>query len=351
LSVLAAVGQIDGNLRAAIDRDLPKVAPAFFAVDIQKDQLDAFRAAARADPAVSRVETAPMLRGIITKINGRPAREVAGNHWVLRGDRGVTYSATPPEGTVLTEGKWWPEDYAGPPLLSFAAEEGRELGLKLGDRLAVNILGREIEAEIVNFREVDFSTAGISFVMAMNPAALAAAPHTSIATIYATPEAEARLMAALGDAFPNVTLIRVRDAIERVTSVLAGIAAAVTWGALATLVTGLVVLIGAAAAGERARAYEAAVLKTLGATRAQVLASFALRSALFGLAAGVVAILAGGLAGWAVMHFVMEVDYRFEPASALAIVAGGAALTTLAGLAFAWRPLSVRPARVLRASE
>ncbi|PRX37409.1 putative ABC transport system permease protein [Meinhardsimonia xiamenensis] len=351
LSVLAAIGQIDANLRGAIARDLPKVAPAFFAVDIQKDQLEPFRSMALADPAVSRVETAPMLRGIITRINGRPAREVAGDHWVLRGDRGVTYSARPREGTVLTEGAWWPEDYAGPPLLSFAAEEAAELGLRLGDRLTVNILGREIEAEIVNFREVDFSNAGIGFVMAMNPGALAAAPHTSIATIYAAPEAEARLMAALGDAFPNVTLIRVRDAIERVTSVLAGIAAAVTWGALATLVTGLVVLIGAAAAGERARAYEAAVLKTLGATRATVLANFALRSAIFGLAAGVVAIVAGGLAGWAVMHFVMEVRFRFEPVSAIAIVAGGAALTTLAGLAFAWRPLSVRPARVLRSAE
>ncbi|MDO8883623.1 FtsX-like permease family protein, partial [Pseudotabrizicola sp.] len=119
----------------------------------------------------------------------------------------------------------------------------------------------------------------------------------------------------------------------------------------ATLLTGFVVLIGAAAAGERARVYEAAVLKTLGATRGRILASFALRSALMGAAAGGVAIVAGGLAGWAVMVFVMETSYRFEPISALAIVAGGVIATLGAGLAFALRPLAARPAQVLRSAE
>ena len=111
------------------------------------------------------------------------------------------------------------------------------------------------------------------------------------------------------------------------------------------------VLIGAAAAGERARTYEAAVLKTLGATRRAVLANFALRSALMGLAAGLVAIAAGGAAGWGVTRFVMDTEFRFEPASAIAIVTGGVLTTLIAGLAFTWRPLAARPARVLRASE
>jgi len=122
-------------------------------------------------------------------------------------------------------------------------------------------------------------------------------------------------------------------------------------GAAATLLTGFIVLIGAAAAGERRRVYEAAILKTVGATRGRILASFALRSAMLGAAAGAVAILGGGLAGWGVMTFVMDSDYAFEPASALAIVTGGALATLLAGLAFAWRPLAARPAQVLRARE
>ena len=351
LTVLAAVGQIDANLRGAIARDLPEVAPAFFMVDIQPGQMDAFQERLNSDPAVEKVESAPMLRGIITQINGRPAEDVAGEHWVLRGDRGVTYSDLPPEGTNITHGEWWSEDYSGPPLVSFATEEGLELGLDLGDEITVNILGRDIVASIANFREVDFSTAGIGFIMSMNPGALAGAPHTFISTIYADDEAEAEILRDISNAFPNVTAIRVKDAIDRVSEVLAGIAAAITYGALATLVTGGVVLIGAAAAGIHARTYEAAILKTLGASRKTILSSFTLRSAFLGAAAGIVAIAAGAMAGWGVMTFVMETDYVFEPVSALLIVSGGVAATLLAGLVFAWSPLAARPARVLRARE
>lgn len=351
LSVLAAVGQIDWNLRTAIDRDLPTRAPAFFFVDIQPDQIDPFLALMQANPDVSKTESAPMLRGVITRINDRPAREVAGDHWVVRGDRGITYAAAPAEGTKITAGTFWPADYTGAPQVSFAAKEAAEIGLKLGDTVTVNILGRDITATVTSFREVDFSSAGMGFVMALNPAAVAGAPHTHIATVYAPPAAEGAILREVTRTWPNVTAIRIREAIDRVSEALSAIATATAWAAAATLVTGFVVLIGAAAAGERARSYESAILKTLGASRRQILTSFALRSALLGAAAGAVAVVAGGVAGWAVMTFVMEVAYQFEPVSALAIVAGGILATLISGLAFAARPLAVRPAQTLRAQD
>ncbi|MEL6170143.1 MAG: FtsX-like permease family protein [Pseudomonadota bacterium] len=351
LTVLATIGQIDANLRGAIARDLPEVAPSFFVVDIQTDQLQPLRDFLGSDDRVTDVQSAPMLRGIITRINGEEARSVAGDHWVLEGDRGITYSTAQPENAVVTDGAWWPEDYAGPPLVSFASEEGAELGLELGDLLTINVLGRDIVAEVANFREVDFSTAGIGFILSMNASALAGAPHSHIATIYGDASADAAILRGVSETFPNVTAIRVRDAIDRVSEILAGIAAAVTYGALATLVTGAVVLVGTAAAGERARTYEAAILKTLGASRGDILVNFALRSAILGAAAGFVAVVAGMAAGWGVMTFVMETDYIFEPVSALAIVLGGLLLTLLAGVVFAWRPLAARPATVLRAQE
>ncbi|GLS87495.1 drug:proton antiporter [Cypionkella aquatica] len=351
LTVLAAVGQIDANLRAAISRDLPTRAPAFFFVDIQPDQIDGFRSKLTANPAVSKVDSAPMLRGIITQINGQDARKVAGEHWVLAGDRGITYAASQPANTKLTEGAWWPDNYQGPPQISFAAEEAAELGLKRGDNLTINILGRDITAEITSLREVDFSNAGIGFVLTLNPAAVAGAPHTDIATVYADAGAEAAILRDVATAYPNVTAISVKAAIGRVTEALTAIAKATTIAAMATLLTGFVVLMGAAASGERARIYESAVLKTLGASRARILLSFALRAALMGAAAGTVAIIAGGLAGWAVMRFVMDSPYAFEPASAFTIVLGGIAATLLASLIFVLRPLAARPAQVLRAQE
>ncbi|RYG90552.1 FtsX-like permease family protein [Loktanella sp. IMCC34160] len=351
LAVLASVGQIDGNLRNAFADELPAVAPSYFFVDIQPDQIDGFKARLADDPAVSDVDAAPMLRGIITRINGQPAEEVAGGHWVIRGDRGVTYSAGIPEDTTVTEGNWWPRDYDGPPLVSFSAEEAAEIGLSIGDTITVNILGRDITATISSFREVNFETMGIGFVMLMNPGALQGAPHSWIATVYSEPEAEAAILRDLAGAYPNITAIRIRDAIGQVMELVQGIAAGVRYGALATLVTGFLVLIGAAAAGEQARTYEAAVLKTLGATRARILSSFALRAALLGAAAGAVALFAGIAGGWAVMTFIMESDFTVIWGNALWIVVGGILATMLAGLGFALRSLGAKPAQVLRARE
>ncbi|MFD1157613.1 ABC transporter permease [Roseovarius aestuarii] len=351
LSVLAAIGQIDSNLRGAISRDLPGRAPSFFFVDLQKDQMPGFLERLTSDPAVSKIDRAPMLRGILSKINGRPAREVAGGHWVVEGDRGISYAGPLPERTTITEGEWWGEDYDGPPQISFAAEEASELGLKLGDEITVNILGRDIIATLSSMREVDFSTAGMGFVMVMNRTALEGAPHTFIATTYAEPGAEAAIMTDITNTYPNVTAIRVRDAVDRVADLLAGLARASTWGAAATLLTGFFVLIGAAAADQQARRHEAAVLKTLGATRAQILSSLALRALLLGVAAGVVALGAGLLGGWAVSHYIMETRFSISWPSALAIITGGIGVSLLAGLGFAMGPLSARPSRILRARD
>lgn len=351
LSVLAVVGQIDANFRAAIARDLPAKAPSFFFIDIQDAELQPFLDQMAADPAVSKVERAAMLRGILTRINGRPARDVVGDHWVVTGDRGITFADQPPPGTKVTKGKWWPKGYDGPPQVSFAAAEAAEMGLKLGDKLVLNILGRDIEATITSFRKVDFSNAGMGFVMAISPNAVAGAPHTSIATVYAEPEAEAGILRDTSKAFPNVTAISVKEAIDQVVSALGAIATATVMAAGAVLVTGLVVLVGGAAAGVRARVQEAAVLKVLGATRGRILVSFALRSALMGGAAGLVAIVAGGVGGWAVLRLVMDLPYVFEPWSALGIVLGGMIATLAAGLVFAYVPISARPAQVLRSAE
>lgn len=351
LSVLAAVGQIDGNLRNAISGNLPDIAPSYFFVDIQKDQIDGYTERLQSDPAVERIQSAPMMRGVVTAINGRPAREVAGDHWVVRGDRGITYAEAMPKDTKLTAGEWWAEDYTGPPLISFAAEEAEEIGLDLGDTLTINILGRDITGTIASFREVDFSTAGIGFILTLNPAALSGAPHSFISTVYAEEEAEAQILRDLSTAYPNITAIRVRDAIDRVADMLSGLAAATSYGAAATLLTGLLVLFGAASAGTTARSYEAAILKTLGVTRRSIFISFALRSALLGLLAGSVALAAGIAGGWAVSTYIMETEFSIIWPSALAIIGGGILATLLASLAFAWGPVNATPARVLRAKE
>lgn len=352
LAVLAAVGQIDGNLRRAIAADLPERAPSFFFVDLQKDQMPWFLERLETDPAVSRTDNAPMLRGIISRINGRPATEVAPGHWVVEGDRAVSYADALPARTKITAGTWWGEGYTGSPQLSFAAEEAMEMGIGIGDEITVNILGRDITAPITSLREVDFSSVGMGFVLLMNPTAVAGAPHTFIATVYADSQAaEEAILRDVTDRYPNVTAINVRDALIQVTDLLGGLASATSWGASVTLLTGFLVLIGAAAADQRARTYEAAILKTLGATRARILLSLILRAAILGAAAGLVALGAGIGGGWAVSYFVMETPFTVIWPSALGIILGGMLVTLFAGMGFALGPLRTRPARTLRSRE
>ena len=351
LSVLAAIGQVDGNMRQAIADQLPDVAPSYFFVDIQSSQMPDFLDRVNNDTAITKIESAPMLRGIVTEINGRPASETAGEHWVLQGDRGLTYSANKPTNATLTDGTWWSPDYDGPPLVSFSSEEALEMGLQLGDSLTINVLGKDITATITSFRNVDFRSAGMGFILSMNPTALQGAPHSHIATVYAAEDQEARILRDLANAFPNITAIRVRDAIDLAGGILKNIAAATSYGAGITLFTGLLVLIGAIAAGERARSYEAAILKTLGASRRQILLSFAQRSAITGLSAGLVALGFGMTAGWAVCTFVFDLSYTIIWPSALLIVIGGVGSTLIAGLIFASRSLNASPSRTLRSRQ
>ncbi|MEL6317636.1 MAG: FtsX-like permease family protein, partial [Pseudomonadota bacterium] len=358
LTVLTAIGLVDVNLRRFVTDQLPATAPAYFFVDIQNADLERFVAQAEAQPGVERIETAPMLRGVITRINGVSSSDWLASgrgsqdfEWVLRGDRGVTYAAEPPQGTQIVDGDWWPADYSGAPQVSFGAEQAQGLGLRLGDEITVNVFGRDITAEITSFRKVEFRSGGINFLMVFDPGVLRGAPHAHIATIYGEEPSPGLYLRELARAFPTVTAVRSAEFLARVEQVLRDLAAAARAGAAVTLITGLVVLLGAAAASQRRQIYEAAILKTLGASRGALIAGLALRAAMFGAAAGVVAIGAGALGAWAVITFVLDGRFQFDAATAAFVVLAGVFATLAASAAFAYGPLSARPARVLRSRE
>src|SRR6185312_11893112 len=145
--------------------------------------------------------------------------------------------------------QWWPADYKGPPLVSFAADLARGMKLKIGDTITVNVLGRDLTATIANLREIDWSSLNINFAMVFSPEPLDEAPQSFIATARTPPAEEAALERAVTDAFPNVTAIPVKDALATLSSIVAAIAAAVRLTAAATLAAGALVLAGAIAAG------------------------------------------------------------------------------------------------------
>jgi len=351
LTTLAAIAQIEGNLRRQLEAEMPDRAPNFFFIDIQPDQAARFDQLARSLPGVEEVKRVPSLRARVVAVKGVPAEQVQvtpETAWALRGDRGLTYAARPPEGTRVVAGHWWPEDYRGPPLLSFDAGIAEGWGVGIGDTITVNVLGRNIDLRIANLRQVDWRGLGLNFTMVASPGLLEAAPHTNIATIRGDPRRDAEVLRAITDAFPNVSGIRVRDALEAVAGLLGRVGVALSATGGITLLAGLLVLGGAVAAGQRQRVRDAVVLKTVGATRAQIRAAWLVEYALVGLVAGLLAALAGSAGAWAVVHFVMRADWVPLPGLLAATVAGCAVLTLACGHLGTALALRVRPGPLLR---
>ena len=351
LAVLAAVALVQGNLAVEVETRLAERAPAEFFIDIQPDQLAGFAEIVRATPGASFAEM-PMLRGRITRINGTPveAAQVAPEaQWALRSDRGLTYAAEPPAGSQITAGSWWPSDYRGPPLISFDAELAQGMGLKVGDTLTVNLLGRDITATIASLRRIDWARLGINFTIVFAPGALEAAPQTHFAAVYVAPgDAEDRLVRLVTESFANVSAIPVRDGLEAVARVIATIGAALRLVALITLAAGILVLGGAVAAGHRRRVYDAVVLKVLGATRGAIAAAFLIEHGLLGLVAALVAAGLGTLAAYGLVTGPMHSEWIFLPMPLAAILGLAIALTLAFGFASTWRALGARPAAYLR---
>jgi putative ABC transport system permease protein len=355
LALLVTVIQIDGNLRRQFLAALPDRAPSFFFVDIQAADADRFEAFLRARAPQARLERVPMLRGRIMAINGVRAEDVQpapSAAWVLQSDRGITYANEVPAGSWLVEGQWWGPDYSGPPLVSMEKKIADGLGLKLGDPITVNVLGRNITARVANLRSVDWQSLGINFVLVFSPGTFAGAPHTHIATLTypggGTADEETALLRAVAEAYPAVTTVRVKDALDAVGGLIRNLVLAVRGASMVALAAAVLVLAGALAAGHRHRVYDAVVLKTLGATRGRLIGAYALEYLLLGTATALFGVAAGSIAAWLVVTEVMTLSFVWLPGPALAAAFSALVITVAFGLIGTFAALGHKPAVVLR---
>ena len=353
LTLLATVTLLDRSITSEVNNALPARAPSFFFVDIQPDQTAAFDKSILSFKSASDYQRTPMIRGRITALNGVPAAEAkvaSDTKWIVSGDRGITYAATPPPGTTITEGKWWPADYNGPTLISLDQAAAQGTGLKLGDSMTVNVLGREITGHIASLRKVNFTTGGQNFVLVLSPGVIDKAPHSFLATVRVGPEDENAMYNAITDKYPNVSTVRVKDAIAQVDSLLQQLATGISAASLVTILAGLLVLAGTIAAGARTRLYDATVLKVVGATRFQIALVYIAEYGFLGVATGIIALAAGSLAAMAAATQILDIGFVFDAGAAAITVLGGGAATLLFGLIGALAALRARPAARLRSS-
>jgi len=354
LAVLVTITQIDGNLRRQFMAALPEHAPSFYFIDIPSTEADRFTAFLKQAAPESTVEEVPMLRGRIVSARGVRAEDLkptTDSEWVLQSDRGLTSTGEIPKGSKIVEGEWWGAGYNGPPLVSIEKKIADGLKLKLGDEIVVNVLGRDIPAKIGNMRTIDWQGLGINFVLVFSPNAFRGAPYTHIATLTEThPDAtgDAAIVKSVAAAFPMITSVRVREALETIGTVVTNLVLAIRGASAVTLVSAVLVLGGALAAGHRHRVYDAVILKTLGATRGRLLGAYALEYLLIGFATAVFGVIAGSTAAWLIVTRLMTLSFVWQASSAAGVVASALIVTVGLGLAGTLLALNQKPAAVLR---
>ena len=354
--LLAAVqSAIDGNIAQRV----PKEAPDYFVLDVPRDKEPRFFALIQQDFPKAAIRTVPTMRGAVIAYGPKDKmvrvadlKEIPEGAWALRGERGLTYADTLPQGNSLTDGQWWSPFHRGEPLVSVDARFAEAVGLTVGDYLTIGILGVERTARVANIREIDWESMGFNFALVFSRNAIADAPHNLSATIDlpegADTAARGRLLRALVKEMPSSSVIEVGGILVEARKLLQQVSLATLAAAAVTVLAGLAVLMGAIAAARQARTYDTVMLRVLGASRRQILL---LQLAEYGLLAAVLALVAlslgGGLA-WVVITQLFEFDWLPDWGEVLGVLGLGVALVLAFALAGSLPLLRAKPARALR---
>ncbi|KKC31834.1 ABC transporter permease [Devosia psychrophila] len=352
LSLLLLIVTTQSNINDQIATEVSAEAPDFVLLDMNRDELAALVTFVAETPSVETLTTIPMLRGIITELNGAPApssedvpRDVAD---IFRGDTAMTWSSEVPPGTVIDEGAWWPADYTGHPQVSLSIEMRDALDLKLGDTITLSIAGRPLTMTIASFRTIDWRSPDFNFRIIVSPGLIEGAPQSFFGTIKASPGEASAIEADLIAALPQLTFVPVGDALARVRSVFDGLISAIALVCGTAVIAGVLVLAGALSVGRQQREADAVVMKVLGARRAFVILAFLIEYALLGAIAGLLAGLIALAGAWAASTYLLEIGFAVQPLQLVLLAVGIIIVTTATGAATTWSAMSARPADRLR---
>lgn len=351
--LLAAIqSAIDGNIQSRV----PQQAPDYFVLDIPRDGEADFRELVTNLDSEAAIRTVPALRGSVLAFGPQDGmtrvadlEEIPDGAWVLRGERGLTYTDTLPPGNSLTEGEWWDEGYEGEPLVSVEADAARAMGLEVGDYLTIGVLGIERDVRVANLRVIDWETMGFNYALVFSSNAISDAPHNLAATIELSDDSQSgALLRQMVTRFPSSSVIEIGQVLTEARTILEQVGAATLAAASVAVLAGLAVLMGAIAAARASRTYDTVVLRVLGASRKQVLG---LQLAEYGVLAALLAIVAlalGSTLAWFVITELFEFDWLPNWTQVLSVLGIGLLLVLGFALGGSLPLLKAKPARALR---
>lgn len=355
LGVLTVLGMylVQSRMSAQLEADLPEDAPTVFLVDIQPDQWDGVRTTLE-NAGAENLDSVEVVMARLQAINGVPVEELVpergedsgDRRWVLTREQRLTSLETLPEDNRIVDGALWSD--AERAEVSIEQDFAVDLGVGVGDTVTFNIQGVPLELLVSSIRTVEWERFSINFFLVVEPGVLDEAPRYRIASARLAATAELPLQDRLAATFPNVTMLRIREVLDKIIAVLRQLGFGVRLLGAFTVLAGIAILAGAVSAGAVRRGRQVALYKTLGMTRLQVVAVFTVEYALVGLVAGVLGTGGGVVLAWLVTRFGFEIAWAWSPGVYALAVTTTILLSVLAGLAASTRALAVRPLAVLR---
>jgi putative ABC transport system permease protein len=344
---------VQDQLARGLERDLPGGSPTAFLADVQPDQVDGLRALLGRERAHD-VRTVPFVVARLRAVDGRAVEDLARarakegrESWALAREQRLSFQAALPASNRLVAGRWW----SGEPGDEVSVEEefARGMGARVGSHLEFDVQGVPVSLRVTSLRHVEWRTFDINFFLLVEPGRLEQAPHVFVATARFASGAEQRIQDEVVARYPNITVVRVGEVLGKVAGVIRRIGLAVRVLGGFTAAAGLAILAGAIGATAARRGREVALLKTLGMTRGEVVAAYAVEYGVVGAVAGLLGGGFGTLLSWVVLTRLMDLAFTLPFGTLLAGVFAGTLLAVASGLAASVPALAMRPMEVLRA--
>ena len=350
LMALLALTLIRDDLLQNWKTSLPPDAPNRFLVNIQKDQLQPLEAFFK-ENAISQPPVFPMVRGRLTAINGKNI--VSGDFTDTRAKRlierefNLSWASEMSPDNLIVKGQWWGRGDTGKAVISVEEGIAKTVGIKVGDTLTYDVAGSPFTASVTSIRRVDWDSFRVNFFVVTPPGVLDDYPSSYITSFHLPPK-KADLMNHLIKSFPNFLVIDVASIIDQVQRVMDQVSRAVEFVFLFTLLAGFAVLYAAIASTQDERIHEAAIFRTLGAKRSQLVRSWAAEFAIIGGLAGVFAAAGASALGYAIGEYALNLSYSFNPWIWVTGLVTGVVGVTVAGLMGTRSVLSQTPLTILR---
>ena len=315
LTLLLTLSFVSNNLKKEISDSIPSMAPDLFFVSIDKDikgDLESFITSM--DPNVE-LEFSPMASASFVSLNGTPIEEIVSENnrsaWVVRGDRRISWSEKPKEDNPIVEGEWWEPGNEDEMFISMDSRAAFDLGMKINDKITLNLLGRDVTGIVKNFREVDYRDISVNFAIIINKAFANKLPYEYIGTLKSELSAD-DILSSVVERFPNVSAIKVDRILSQVSGVLNKIFIAVTGISLIVIIIGLIVIVSAVMVQTTFRRYNNLIYKILGVDFPTILKAMTMEFAIIYFTLIFFALSVAVIGSYLIVENTLQLTWQFD---------------------------------------